>query len=277
MKILKILNNNVVISKNDKEKEIIVSGRGLAFKKKVGDIIEKDKIDKIYTLSTEMSLKFQELLLEIPIEHIELGYELINNFKTKLVKKINDNIYISLIDHISTAINRYKEGIKVKNMLLWDIKKFYKEEYELGLEALDIIEMRTGVRLEEDEAGFLALHLVNSEIDENFADIYEITKIMQEIVKIIKYHFNVSFDENSFYYYRFITHLKFLAYRLTTKKMHNDEFDSLLDVVKLKYENSYLCALKINEFIKSSYNFNLSNEEILYLTIHISRVVYKSN
>ena len=40
--------------------------------------------------------------------------------------------------------------------------------------------------------------------------VYKITKIMQEILNIVRYNFKISFDEDSVYYYRFISHLKFL-------------------------------------------------------------------
>ncbi|WP_436861672.1 CAT RNA binding domain-containing protein [Mammaliicoccus lentus] len=46
MKITKILNNNVVISVINGE-ERIVMGAGIAFGKKNGHVLEKDKIDKV--------------------------------------------------------------------------------------------------------------------------------------------------------------------------------------------------------------------------------------
>ena len=51
----------------------------------------------------------------------------------KIGKSLNDMIYISLIDHVHTSIVRFLEGITVKNVLLWDIRRFYREEYETGL------------------------------------------------------------------------------------------------------------------------------------------------
>jgi hypothetical protein len=46
MKIKKILNNNAVISENNQKEEIIITGKGIAFGKKAGDLIDKDKIEK---------------------------------------------------------------------------------------------------------------------------------------------------------------------------------------------------------------------------------------
>lgn len=277
MEISKILNNNVVITKDDFDNEIIVMGRGIAFKKRIGDSLDKNQIDKIYTLKSDVSIKFQELLLEIPLEYIETSNQIIDYIKDQLGENIHDSIYISLTDHIFTAIKRYKQQMQVKNMLLWDIKKFYKDEYELGLKALKIIQSKLGYVLDDDEAGFIALHIVNSEMNEKLADTYEVTKLMHEILKIVTYYFHVTLDENSVYYYRFITHLKFFAFRLLTKSLYSEESnDQLLEIVKNKYAQSYKCCLKVQEFLKNSYDYTLSQDEILYLTIHVSRLVAKN-
>lgn len=277
MEIYKILNNNVIVSKNEHDKEIIAIGKGIAFKKKVGEHIEDELIDKVYTLSDEVSSKFQELAAEIPVEHMKISDDIIKYVKLKLGKKLNDSIYLSLCDHISTAILRHEEGVDVKNVLLWDIKKFYKDEFEIGKHGLEMIKEKLNVQLNEDEAGFIALHIVNAEMDEKLETIYEVTKVMQEILNIVKYFFHIDFDEDSVYFYRFITHLKFFAHRLITKSSYQDEqSDDLLELIKIKYKNAYACCLKIKQFLKTNYAYDLSQEETLYLTIHIARVVYKN-
>lgn len=274
----KILNNNVVVTTNEKQEEQIVMGRGLAYQKKVGEAVDESKIDKIFILNdSASSTKLQELMVHIPMEYLQVGEEIVTFIKLRMGKKLNDLLYISLVDHIYSAITRSKEGIDVKNFLLWDIKRFYKSEYEMGLETLNIIEKNFGVRLKNDEAGFIALHIVNAELeDDSVEDVYEITRIMQEITTIVKYEFKLEFDEDSVYYYRFITHLKFFGQRLVSGNTYkNDDGDELLEIVKSKYQNSFSCVQKITEFILKKYNYDLSDEEKVYLTIHIERVVYK--
>lgn len=153
MRIEKVLNNNVVTVIDDQNFELVVMGRGLVFKKKRGDFLEEDKIEKIFTLSNQkLSDKLKTLLSEIPIEHMELSEEIINFAKLQLGKMLDDSIYVSLTDHISFALERFSKGMKIKNAMLWEIKKFYKEEYEVGKAALQIIHSKLGVRLPEDES-----------------------------------------------------------------------------------------------------------------------------
>lgn len=276
MRIAKILNNNVVVTEMDGSEQIVM-GRGLAFGRKIGEAIDESKVDKIYRLSSsDVSAKFQQLLADIPPEYLVLSDEIIAYAKTKLGKKLSETIYISLTDHLFTAITRMQDGVIVKNVLLWDIKRFFKDEFFIGTKAVEKVAAETGIQLPEDEAGFIALHIVNAEMEqsESVNNMYDVTKIMQEISNIVKYHFKMSFDEDSVYYYRFITHLKFFAQRLVTHKgYHGEDEEELLAMIKLKYANAFQCVEKISTFIYENYQYLISNEEKLYLTIHIARIV----
>ncbi len=277
MIIYKILNNNVVLILDENDKEQIVMGRGIAYKKRVGDEIEENMVDKVFTLSDKnMTNKFTELLKDMPLDYVEVADEIIKYAKLQLGKRLNDNLIISLSDHIKTAVERHLDGINMKNFLLWDIKRFYKDEFVIGLEALKIIEKRIDVDLPEDEAGFIAIHIANSLMDESLTNMYDITKVMQEILNIVKYNLSITFDEESVYFYRFVTHIKFFSQRLITGKTFDDENDdNLLDIIKVKYQDSYKCVNKISEFIYKKYNYVISNEEKLYLTIHIAKILSK--
>ncbi len=148
MRIYKILNNNVAVIMDENGQEKIVMGRGICFHKKAGEEIGEDTVDKTFCLSTaDANNKFQTMIQDIPIEHIAVGEEIIAEAKRRLDKKLNDTLYISLIDHVHTSIVRFLEGVTVKNVLLWDIRRFYKEEFRVGLWALDLIQEKCKVRL----------------------------------------------------------------------------------------------------------------------------------
>lgn len=280
MLIQKILNNNVVITEDDQNNEIIVMGRGLAFNKKIGEEIPTEKIDKTYRLADEdAQLKFQELLADLPPEYLEMTEEIIQKAHEVIGKQLNEMIYISLADHLHTAIERSKKGIHVRNLLLWDIKRFFPAEFQVGRLAIMKIQDQYQVQLPEDEAGFIALHLVNAQMDnDEMNDMYDLTNTMQDIMNIVKYYFKVDFDEESVYFYRFTTHLRFFVSRLLSKSQHTDETDQeLLDIVKVKYCNAYQCVNRIADFLLEKHQYQISNDERLYLTIHIARLVQKNS
>ncbi|MGG7325345.1 BglG family transcription antiterminator LicT [Clostridium baratii] len=278
MIINRILNNNVVITLDENDEETIVMGKGIGYQKSKGDTIDEEKVNKVFKISNrEVSDKFQELFNKIPIEHMKLSGEIIEFAEGKLNKKLNEGIYISLSDHTYTAIKRIKNNITVKNALLWEIKRFYKKEFEIGLKALELIEEKTHVRLPLDEAGFIALHIVNAQLDIEQPKIQEITKLIEEILTIVRINFRIEFNEDSVFYYRFITHLRYFAQRLFSNKTYNSDADEeLVNIIKIKYSKEFECVNKIKTFISKKYNYELSNDEYVYLTIHIAKVIEDS-
>ena len=279
MIIKRILTNNAVVIDDENQQEKIVCGKGIAFKKRPGMEIDEMSINQTFILEGggEYS-RFEQLLKDVPLEYLELSSEIINMAKLEFAKKFKDNVIITLSDHLYVAIKRCREGMTISNPLLWDIKNFYEIEYDIGLSALELIKNKFHIQLPNDEAGFIALHIVNVELDEDNMDhIFQVTKVIQEIMTIVKYHFHAEFDTSNVYYYRFITHLKFFALRLLKDNQFNeDEENELLDVVKDKYCTSYECVLKIKDFLEKKYNYTLQEDEIVYLTIHVHRVVHKT-
>lgn len=277
MQIQKILNNNVVIATDSKNNEIVVMGRGLAFQKKVGDEISEDCIDKKYRLANnELSQKLQELLEDVPVTYLELANDIIEDAKKVLKDPLSDMLYISITDHLYSAIQRVKSGVRIRNLLLWDIKRFFPEEFAIGKKAVTKIKKKYRIDLGEDEAGNIALHLVNAQTEADNENVYELTELMQEIIQITSYYFKVQFEEDSVYFYRFTTHLRFFASRIMSNNQLADETDDeLLLIIQKKYKNAYQCVEKIAEFIQKKYHYPMSNDEKLYLTIHIARLVQK--
>lgn len=279
MKIHKILNNNVVIILDEYGNENVVCGKGIAFKRKIGDEVDSSLINQVFVLKDTIQNKhFQEIVAEIPLEYIELADEIIEMIKLELGKKINDMIYITLSDHMFMAIQRKKQGLSMKNTITLEIKHFYENEFQLGLKALKIIKDKIDIELPEDEAAFIALHIVNAETeDSNLDQTVKITQMMNDICNIVRRYFSIELDTDSVYYFRFITHLKFFAQRFVQgKEYEGDTENDLFDLVKSKYPISYNCVLKIGDFIKKKYKYILTNEEKMYLTIHVERIVYKN-
>ncbi|ATO33584.1 Beta-glucoside bgl operon antiterminator, Bgl family [Dickeya dianthicola RNS04.9] len=258
---------------DEQNNEQVVMGRGLGFKKRPGDTVDAALIEKIFSLrSSELTARLSDVLERIPLEVVTTADRIISLAKEKLTGNLQNSLYISLTDHCHFAIERHRQGVDIRNGLLWEIKRLYQKEFAVGLEALDIIHRRLGVRLPEDEAGFIALHLVNAQLDSHMPEVMRITRVMQEILNIVKYQLNLDYNEQAFSYHRFVTHLKFFAQRLLGRTPVFSEDESLHDVVKAKYTLAYHCAEKIQDHIMLHYDCALSKEELMFLAIHIERV-----
>lgn len=274
MKIKRVLNNNAVLSSNSKQLDVLLLGSGIAFQKKAGQDVDLDKIEKTFLLKDkEAQNRFTELMINVPLEHILISEKIINYAKIKLGRSMNEIIYVNLTDHIHSCMERYAQGIHLKNPLKWDIARFYADEFAVGKKALEIIKDDLHVELEDDEAAFIAIHFVNAGLENNNNSAYDVTKIVKEVEDIVKNYYHTVFDDASLDYYRFITHLKFFAQRLLSGTHYDEEDEDFLDVVKRKYGKAYACAESIKVYIAQEYGYTLVNSELLYLSVHINRIV----
>jgi len=273
MKIIKAINNNVVCAFDEDGQEILVMGKGIGFKAKEGQTIPDGLVEKVFKMDNQKSVnQFSELLKNLPMEHFSVSNEIIEYAKDTLGKKMNQNIYITLTDHINFAIERFGQGMVFQNPLLWEVKKFYPSEYLIGEYAIALIERRLNVKLNVDEAASIALHVVNAEYNTAMNETMHITMMIKDVLVIIKEFLTNDLDEESLYYSRFITHLKFLSQRIFTQETLQGEDEKLIEIVTSLYPEEYECSKKIATYITDTYGQVVPREELSYLTLHIKRI-----
>ena len=269
----KVIDNNIISAYEKSGAEVIVMGRGIGFKKKQGEVVPADQISKIFRIkSRTLAEQFKELLANMPLERVRISDEIISHAKDHLKLKLNQSIYVTLTDHINFAIERVSQGIEPQNALLWEIKRFYPQEFQLGIYALELIQDRLDILLPEDEAGFIALHFVNAEYGTDIRDAVKFPDQMQAIVDIVERDLGILLDESSLHYERFMTHIKFLIQRIYRKELLSSEDRELSLLMQRKYPREYQCSLKVAEYIMQATGSRLSEEEIMYLSVHIRRV-----
>ena len=274
MKIDKIINNNVVSALEDDGTEIVVMGRGVGFHTKKGMEISEEQIEKVFRLDNPSAMsQFKTMLENIPMEHLQVSTEIINYAKTVLNRRMNQNIYITLTDHINFSIERYRQNLMFSNPLLQEIRMFYKEEYLIGEYAIALIEREIGIRLPVDEAASVALHIVNAEYNTKMHDAIDITNLIQNVIGIVKEEFSIIPDEMSLNYERFVTHLRFLAQRIYSKELLDSDNPEFYGLIENMYPKECMCSRKIADYIQTRYGHTLSEEEISYLAVHIKRVI----
>ena len=271
MKIKKVLNNNAALASDENGNEIIYTGCGICFQKRPGDELDESKIEKTFVME-KANEQFLKLVSELPYEQIQVADEIIRYASDNLGKRLCNNIYITLTDHLGFAIERSKSGTFLKNKLLWEIKTYYKVEYNLGRHALEIIKDKLGVDLPEDEAGFFALHIVNAELDGNIHHTMEAPEIIDDIISIVKYTYKKDLDEDSFSYERFITHLKYFLQRAERNAYYEPQDPGIFEIIMERFPEAYNCATRIKSYMESKYPEKLTDEEMLYLTVHIARI-----
>lgn len=270
MRVQKVLNNNVVASMNDNQDEIIVMGKGIGFQKRKGDLIQNALVEKVFVLNDKNVIsKLEKLFMDIPEEYLEISDEIVQYARNKFNLSLRDNIYLSLTDHIGFAVERIKGGMDITNVMLPDIKCFYKNEFEIGLKALEIINREVGIVLPEDEAGFIALHVINASIDQSGENNLKTIRISSEILGIVNDFYKLDLDRESIHYYRFANHVNYLAKRLYNLPEETESDDVLYETARKNYKREFECANLIQAQIYEDHGISISKEELGYLIVNL--------
>ncbi|MGN0976181.1 MAG: BglG family transcription antiterminator LicT [Gemmiger sp.] len=277
MKIKKAINNNILCAVDEKGREVILTGRGIGYQRKTGENIDASKVEKIYRMEDKtVQRRLRELMEQIPLEHLELTEKLIAHIKTVISQPLNESLLITMADHISFAIKRKQEGVEFSNPLAGPVMSYYPTEYQLGRYCLGEIEKQYGIRLREDEASFLALHIVNAELNTQMSEMYTITELIEGILQVVEYYYGKSFDRDSLAFSRFVVHLRYFAQRIFQNKTMpdtSDEHDVLFrQLIARNCKQHYKCACCIADYVRNTCQKELSDEELIYLTIHLKRV-----
>ncbi|MEG3297427.1 BglG family transcription antiterminator LicT [Streptococcus suis] len=274
MQIDKVYNNNVVQAIDDQGLELIVMGKGLGFQKKAGEQVDVSKIEKTFVLQNDnQQADLSNLYLQMGSRETEVVNSIIERAEEVLGVSFDLSLYLALGDHLHFVFQRSREGLSIENPLAWEIRKFYPKEYRLGLEALDAIKENLGLELEKGEASSIALHLINAQKNGAFGkETQTISKIVTQILDIVRLHFgSVTYEEDTSYH-RFVTHVQYFAQRVANGVVEgvNDAF--LYEQVKANYPDAFACTEKIRQHISQVYDFQMSKDEQVYLTIHIQRL-----
>ena len=273
-RINKILNNNAIeILENGTE--IIIIGNGVGFNHKVNDYITMKENYKLYTLQNNLlKIQFKALLNEIPFKCIEFTQEIIDMAKTDLNRNFNQGLLVSLSDHINFVSKNYLKGYGSYSLVSEEIKRFYHEEYEVGLKALDLINRYYQINLNKKEASAIAFHLINAEFNNNVSKTTSILKSIDDILNIIEANFGLELPEDSLYYSRLVIHLKFFMQRVIKGESDDENFEKLIISAKSDINKKIGITLdSIERYLNEEFDYVLSEAERFYLLVHISRII----
>ena len=274
MYIKRVYNNNVVMV-DDAGIERIAVGKGIAFGRKRGDVVDSASIEKVFTLDDPTQLsRLERLIKGIPSEYLLIAEDIVSMLRRESASVIDDNVLIALTDHISMALEREQAGIICDNPLLFEIKRFYGREFELALKAREIIRGHLGIEISEAEVGFIALHIVNATMKQRADHLMLSIKMINGILNTVAETFGLTYDEGSVQYERFLRHLQFFSQRVLDKSIAQSEDTFLFHLGKDQYPDALECTERIGAHIEQEYGCVVSDAEKGYLVYHIANLVH---
>lgn len=272
LKIIKIFNNNSIAALSDELGDIILTGSGIGFQKKVGDLVDESRIEKTYIFKEKGEKRIRRGINDIEPIYYEITSLLVSKATEELETQFYGEIFLAISDHIAFAIKRKKENIDLPNVVLSETKALYKKEYQLGLWIIKVIKEKIGIQLEEAEAGYIALHLVNFSTKNNSQNTSKIVNFVKDVFDVIEKTMHIKLELDSIDYARLSTHLKFLAERVFRNDVENtiDTTENIRDMLKENIRLS-LCINRIKKLIYEKYHYTLTPDEQTYLCIHIKK------
>lgn len=278
LRVAKVLNNNIAIVVDSRGNDCIAMGRGVAFGRKHGDLIDENDVERLFTQHVdELSGKLGQLVKSIPEEYFEATQAIVEHAKLRMGRDLDDGIYLALTDHIHFAVERARKGQALDNRLNFEIKMVYPDEYACAKTAIAFIDRVFNVTLPQEEAGFIAMHFVNAETGGmGMQTAATMAKIIHDSLDIVQKRFDMKLDDGSIAYYRFMVHLKFFAQHIVMSEMPSGSVGArdrqLHATVVREYPDAYDCAEKIASRAERAHGCSVPDDERLYLALHIERV-----
>ena len=270
MKLLKKINNNYALAEDSQKNIVIVSGRGIGFNIMPCELSDLSKIEKTYY--GVGNSRYLSLIPELPEDILELSSNFCDKASRTLQKALNPGLTFTLADHIRFAAKRVRNGIMFKYGMYYQVQYQYEKEMELARAFIQTVNKKLSANLPDEEAAVIAMHLVEAQeyhqIKENVQDESE---IIEDVIKIVEEKMKVTINRKNFAYYRFVTHLQHLIARLDNQ-IESDNSKIFEQIIK-EYPEIYECACLINNYFLDHLNRYLNDEELLYLTLHINRVI----
>lgn len=137
MRISRIYNNNVALTRDSYGQEAVVIGRGLAFGKRKGDLVDPTKVEQTFIPEHDISAeRLSWSLSEIPPEILAIASELETKVRNTPDIKIANSFIIPFADHLHYAVARAREGLRVDYPLAPEVTLLYPREVEFGRKRL---------------------------------------------------------------------------------------------------------------------------------------------
>lgn len=273
MRISRIFNNNVALTQTFAGDEMVVIGRGLAFGKRRGDMVDPTLVEQTFVPDRGTSVEFLSgMLAEIPSEILGVASDVESLVKSEGIR-ISHSFIVPLADHLNYAVIRAREGIEVDYPLAPEVSQLYPQELRFGRHTVALVKERLGVELPDIEAVPLAMHLVNAQFETgDMGGTYRMTEVFAQIFEVISTGFGGPVDRSLMSAARFVTHLRYLFVRAGQQSAEGPAVPLLLETLKAAHPQAFACARKVRLILEMHLEQELTDDELTYLTIHIARL-----
>lgn len=273
MRVIKKINNNTALCVDGKGRELIAVGTGIGFPATPYELKDMNKVQSTFY---NIQSNYLQMMDSIPAEVIEFTARLVDQARKTLPYELSPNLVLTLADHISFAIYRKRKGIHIRMPLAYDLEFTYPKEIKLAKQALQQIWKVFHLRLPESEASGICMGIVNARIYKkdslDYNEVQDEQTMLDDITRIIEKEMGITLHRDSFNFARYITHMQYLIHRLHTGEMLDTINQDIYQNVRKEYEDTAHCVDMICLYLEKQWDFQVSEEEQLYVLLHVNRL-----
>ncbi|MET0989787.1 MAG: PRD domain-containing protein [Glaciihabitans sp.] len=274
----KVLNNNVVIAIDKSGQERVLMGRGLGFQLRPTDPIDPAKVEKTFVLDQGSDADHaRQILTDVPYPVIEAVMTAVEEAERSLGRILGRRLPLAIIDHIQYVLERLETGIRIPTTTMPELRVLHPQEFAAAEAMADSISASLQTALPEEESVFLTMHLLNATRAEPNGTAALLFRRVQHVIGTVERGLGVDLDVASADYARFILHVQFLLQRLVAESMLRGSDTSFFEFAKLSYPRSYAIALDVKAYVSAATGSELTDEELLYVIVHVERLANQVN
>lgn len=270
-RISKVLNHNAVIAVSSRgNKECLIMGKGIGFGKKITQEIQVSSQESVYLLQAKTKRgKARDLAQSIAPEFLEIADTVLNEAE-KRFGALDRNILFPMADHIEYAVKRIKNGEFISNPLIDDIRILFHEEYKVAGCILPILKKRMGIELEDDEVGYIALHVHSAIEKEEVSQAIQMAQAVRECVQYVEDEVGFPVNIYSLTYNRLMNHVRYMVARGMSGEIIKLNMN---DYMQGRFPKEFEMATSVCEKLGKSLKCEFNDAEIGYLAMHLQRVI----
>lgn len=271
MKAIRKINNNVAVCLDAGGNELVAFGKGIGFPKMPYEIENLGMIDRTFY---DLDPSQVSLIAEIPEDIFRLAFQVCDMGSRVLHCQVSDSFPLAMADHLCFALKRTREGIIIRNPMRHDIPQLHPDEYRIGTWAVGLLSREYGLLFPADEACNIAMHFINMETMSGRQDREEqFRKILDLVTESVENSMGCILDRDSFSYSRFASHIRYMMERKNRNRPISSDNRRLYQTLKQEYPVVYHCVQSLQQVLSCQMDWVPDEEELLYLMIHINRLV----
>ena len=213
---------------------------------------------------------------DLPSDIVMFAAKVMDIVANELPYDLSTNATLFMADHLSFAVARAQKGVRIAMPLAYEVRETYPKEYKAAQFIVMRLEKELGERLPKDEIASIAMNArVVEAVKATAEPAKQFDDMLEDVIEILESDFRIIVDRDSFDFTRFATHLRYLFKRIQAGESLNSANMQMYKNFREEFPQLAECVKHIGSYCRETWDATLSEEEELYLMIHLNRIISK--